>query len=138
MICSFIHRTFIICIFMTALAGCNETTSTTGSNTQNTDISDSIEPIDTIDTSGVVTLNWTPPTENTDGSSLLDLTGYKIYYGISEDDLSSSIIVDNPGLTSYVLENLDADTTYYFVITAVNSENLESDLSNIESMHINS
>jgi len=35
---------------------------------------------------GSVTLTWTPPTKNTDGSQLTDLAAYKIYYGLSQGD----------------------------------------------------
>src|SRR5690606_39089874 len=31
--------------------------------------------------SGSVTLSWTPPSENEDGSALTNLAGYRIYYG---------------------------------------------------------
>ena len=30
---------------------------------------------------GSMSLSWTPPTQNTDGSALTDLAGYKLYYG---------------------------------------------------------
>jgi len=84
-----------------------------------------------IDTSGVATLNSTPPTENIDNSALTDLSGYKIYYGFSSSALTNSITINNIGLASYVIENLTVNKTYYFSITAVNSLNIESALSNI-------
>ncbi len=79
---------------------------------------------------GSVTLSWTPPTENTDGSTLTDLAGYRIYYGLSEGDYPNRIALNNPGLTRYVVENLTADT-YYFVATSVNGTGVESDYSNV-------
>ncbi|MCW8854871.1 MAG: fibronectin type III domain-containing protein, partial [Gammaproteobacteria bacterium] len=85
---------------------------------------------------GVVTLSWTPPTENTDESTLTDLSGYKIYYGLSENSLTNSITINNIGLTSYVIENINTNTTYYFSITSINSLNVESDYSNIVSKFI--
>ena len=33
---------------------------------------------------GSATLSWTPPTTNTDGSSLTNLAGYKVYWGPSQ------------------------------------------------------
>ncbi|VAX13418.1 hypothetical protein MNBD_GAMMA24-2339 [hydrothermal vent metagenome] len=80
---------------------------------------------------GVVTLSWLPPTENTDGSALTDLSGYKIYYGTSPDALTNTIALNNAGLTSYVVENLVVDANYYFAITAINSSEVQSGLSNV-------
>ena len=80
-------------------------------------------------TSASVMLSWTPPTMNTDGSPLTDLNGYVIYYGTSPDTLDMTIPLNNPGISSYLVEGL-ANTTYYFAIATVNSAGLESDLSN--------
>ena len=85
---------------------------------------------------GVVTLSWMPPTENTDNSALTDLSGYKIYYGESPESLPNIIVINNIGLTEYVIDNLNTNTTYYFTITAINSSNTQSAYSNIESKYI--
>ena len=77
-----------------------------------------------------VTLSWTAPTENSDGSPLTDLAGYKLYYGLSEGSYPNEIIIDNPGLVTYVIENLSPNT-YYFVATSVNTNGVESDYSNV-------
>ncbi len=90
-----------------------------------------IEPISSIDTPGAVgavTLNWYPPTENQDGSPLLDLSGYYIYVGTSSNSYEHKIRLDNPGLTSYVVENLNAGT-YFIAATAFNSSGVESQFS---------
>lgn len=79
---------------------------------------------------GSVTLSWTAPTENTDGSALTDLAGYRIYYGLAEGNYPNQVPIDNPGITTYVVENLSPDT-YYFVTTALNSSGVESDYSNV-------
>ena len=67
--------------------------------------------------SGSASLSWTAPTENTDGSALTDLSGYVIHYGTVSQNLTSAITVTNPGLTTYMLEDLPAGT-YYFSMTA--------------------
>ncbi len=85
---------------------------------------------------GSATLTWTPPTANTDGSPLTDLTGYKIYYGTSRGNYPNEIMVDNPGLATYVIENLSANT-YFFVTKSVNSQQIESEFSNEASKTIN-
>jgi hypothetical protein len=85
---------------------------------------------------GAVTLNWTPPTQNTDGSTLTDLKGYRIYYGTTPGNYPIRIILDNPGLATVRVENL-LPGTYYFVSTAVNDFDIESDYSNMAQKVIN-
>lgn len=82
---------------------------------------------------GVASINWTPPTENTDDTVLTDLAGYKIYYGTSPDSLTNVITINNVGLTSYVVDILPTNTTCYFSVTAFNSNGIESGFSNIVS-----
>jgi hypothetical protein len=77
---------------------------------------------------GSATLSWMPPTTNTDGSPLTNLAGYKVYWGTSPGNYSSSVTLNNPGLTSYVVGNLTPGT-YYFVATALNSVGAESSFS---------
>ena len=74
---------------------------------------------------GSATLSWNPPTENDDGSSLTDLTGYRIYYGRDPNLLTRMIVVSNPGLTRYVVDNL-APANWHFTMTSVNSSGVES------------
>ena len=64
-----------------------------------------------------VDLAWVPPTENTDGSALVNLSGYKIYFGTSSKNYTKTITISNPGLTSYVIDSL-APGTYFFSVTA--------------------
>ena len=79
--------------------------------------------------SGSVTLNWQPPTQNADGSPLMDLSGYNIYVGTNSDTYDyMEIRLDNPGLTAYVVESLEPGT-YYFAATAFNSSGVESSFS---------
>jgi hypothetical protein len=75
-----------------------------------------------------VTLSWQAPTMNSDGSTLADLKGYKVHYGPSSKTYSDIIQVANPGLTSYVVQNLAAGK-YYFAVTAYNAAGQESTLS---------
>lgn len=78
---------------------------------------------------GSITLSWTAPTQNDDGSALTDLAAYKFYYGTSSGSYSNQLRVDSPGLTTYMLENL-SPATYYISATAVNSSGTESRFSN--------
>jgi hypothetical protein len=67
---------------------------------------------------GSATLSWNPPTRNEDGSVLTDLSGYRIYYGRHKHDLDRTIVLDNPGLTRYVVEGL-TPAHWYFAMTSV-------------------
>lgn len=74
---------------------------------------------------GQATLSWNPPTQNDDGSALADLAGYRIYYGRNRDNLTQVIVLNNPGLTRYVIENL-TPAKWYFSMTSRNSDGVES------------
>jgi hypothetical protein len=76
------------------------------------------------------TLSWTAPTQNEDGSQLTDLAGFKIYWGTSVGTYPNSVTIDNPGILTYVVENLSAGT-YYFVATAFNATGEESRFSGV-------
>jgi hypothetical protein len=78
------------------------------------------------------TLSWNPPTQNSDGSALTSLAGYRIYYGTNASSLNKTISVGTPGITTYVISGLSPGT-YYFAITAYNSSNNESGRSNVMS-----
>lgn len=86
-------------------------------------------------TTGSATVNWTPPTQNTNGTSLTNLAGYTINYGTSSTALTSTVNVANPGLTSYVVSNLSAGT-YYFTVSAYTSAGTTSSASNVVSKTI--
>jgi len=82
----------------------------------------------TASAANTVTLSWQAPTGNTDGSLLTNLSGYKIYYGGASGEYSNSIDVPDPGLTSYVVQNL-ATGRYFFTVTSYNSVGAESGFS---------
>jgi hypothetical protein len=80
-------------------------------------------------TSGSATLSWTPPTQNSNGTALTNLAGYRIYYGTSASTMNRTIQVANPGLSRYVVENLSA-ATWYFAVRAYTTAGVESASSN--------
>ena len=79
--------------------------------------------------SGSAQLTLGAPSRNTDGSLVTDLVAFKIYYGTSSGEYSNEIYLDNPGISTYVVQNLSPNT-YFFAATAINGSNVESDLSN--------
>ncbi len=74
---------------------------------------------------GTATLSWVAPTENTDGTPLTDLAGYRVHYGTSSDALTQTIDVSGATATSLIVTGLDPGT-YYFAVTALTSSGQES------------
>jgi hypothetical protein len=81
--------------------------------------------------SNTATINWSAPLYNKNGSELTSLAGYRIYYGQTATQLDMTILVSNPELTSYNIDNLSSGMSYFFCITAFNSAGYESQKSNI-------
>lgn len=77
---------------------------------------------------GSVTLNWVAPTQNSDGSALTDLAGFRIYYGTTSGNYNRQISIDNPSISTFVVEQL-TQATYFFVATSFNSSGVESSYS---------
>ena len=84
---------------------------------------------------GFATVSWNPPTENADGSELRDLAGYRIYYGRNPDNLTQVVVLNNPGLTRYVIENL-TPARWHFSMTSINNDGVESQRSQTASKTI--
>jgi hypothetical protein len=83
---------------------------------------------------GSALLNWTAPTQNTDGSALTNLAGFNIYHGTSANSLSRTAQV-GAGTTSYTYGSL-ASGTHYFSVSAYNNQGVESALSGVGSKTI--
>jgi Putative Ig domain len=78
---------------------------------------------------GSATLSWTVPTVNTNGSPATNLAGYHIYYGTNPGALNMVIDVPGAKTTEYEISNL-SHGTYYFAVTAYNSQGVDSADSN--------
>lgn len=74
------------------------------------------------------TLAWDPNQEP-------DLAGYKLYYGTSSGSYQQSLNVGN--LTQYSLGGLQDGVTYFFAVTAYDTEGNESGYSNEVSARVN-
>ena len=69
---------------------------------------------------GSAQVSWSPPSQNSDGSTLTNLAGYRIYYGTVKTNLTKMVQIANPGIATYLVSNLSAGT-WYFSVAAYNS-----------------
>jgi fibronectin type 3 domain-containing protein len=116
------------CLWLLAIAGCGgsggETSLGSGSS---------------------ATLSWNPPVENSDGSPLAasELESYRIYIGSDQTNLDDFIEIDASNhFDSYTVEYSNAVIsgvagTYYLAMTAINTDGIESALSEIISLTVN-
>jgi len=74
---------------------------------------------------GSATLSWAAPTENTNGTALTNLAGYRLYYGTSETAMTQTVQIANSGILTDVVSNLSPGT-WYFSIRAYTNANVES------------
>ncbi|MBI5665705.1 MAG: fibronectin type III domain-containing protein [Nitrospirae bacterium] len=81
-----------------------------------------------------ITLSWTPPSSNADGSALSDMSGYTIYYGTQSGNYTHSIDAGN--VTSYSMDSLVPGFVYYFAVTAYDIYGNESTYSREVSMYV--
>lgn len=72
-----------------------------------------------------VEFSWVAPSKRTDGSSLNDLAGYHLRIGNKPGAYTQTINLE-PNVTSHTLTDLSPGT-YYFAITAYDSNNVESE-----------
>ena len=76
-------------------------------------------------TPGTAELTWTQPTKNEDGSTLGNLAGYKVRYGLSASSLTQMVDVVGAAVTSASIEGLSTGT-WYFSIASYTSTGDES------------
>lgn len=76
---------------------------------------------------GIASLAWQPPTQRVDGESLSmsEIAGYRIYYATRSGDYTSALSVDDPYTHAMLIEDLPVGT-YYFVMTTVDTNGIES------------
>lgn len=77
---------------------------------------------------GPIALSWVAPDENVDGSQLVDLAGYRIYYGTESRAYSDSVELEDAGATNHSLTLASGD--YFVAMTAFDTEGHESSYSN--------
>jgi hypothetical protein len=72
-----------------------------------------------------VTLNWTSPTTNTDGTPLKNLDAYRVFYGQTSRNYTKSVYVPAAATHSVVIEGLAAGT-WFFAIKSINTLGIAS------------
>jgi hypothetical protein len=79
---------------------------------------------------GSVTLRWTAPTENEDGTSLQNLAGYRIYWRESGEPVEHVVVITDPTATSYEIDRL-ANGRWHAGVAVFTEDDLESDLATV-------
>ncbi|MEZ5498974.1 MAG: putative Ig domain-containing protein [Steroidobacteraceae bacterium] len=87
-------------------------------------------------TVGSARLSWVAPTTNTDGSSLDNLAGFRIYYGNASGQLTQSIDIADTSARSFTVNNLGSGS-WYFSVAAYATTGAEGVRSSIVSKTIN-
>jgi hypothetical protein len=84
----------------------------------------------TVSTPGSAILTWQPPALNSDGTPLTDLAAFKVYWGTTQGTYSQSTKISNAAARTYTVSGLTKGT-WYFVVTALNAQGIESPYSNV-------
>ncbi len=79
---------------------------------------------------GQLTLSWTSPVVNADGTYLTDLAGFKIYYGTESGNYPNTIDVGN--VTMHLINDLPDGIPHFFTVAAYDTSGNESGYSNEE------
>jgi hypothetical protein len=74
---------------------------------------------------GTMTVAWAAPATSADGLKMADLAGYRVYYGTSSGNYTSTINVPGGTTLSYTISGLPT-STYYVMVKAYDSSNNES------------
>lgn len=82
----------------------------------------------TVSIQNSVLVAWQAPKENTDGTPLDGLSGYRIFYGETPGNYSDTTTVNDPATTSVELDLAPGD--YYMAMSAIALNGAESALSN--------
>lgn len=125
----------LMCAFLAACGGSSNpmgaaaSAVSTNSSTSSVGIAGATSATST-PTEKAITLSWTQPTQNSNGTSLTDLAGYTLHYGTSSQDYTGSIQITSATQTSYVVSDSNFPPgKYYFTISAYNAQQVSSSFS---------
>ena len=111
--------------------------STSTSTSTSTSSDPDSRTTDTTPKGGSTTLSWSAPVARSDGSalSMREIAGYNLYVW-GPDSYSNTININDAYTTSTSITDL-ASGTYYFAMTALDTEGLESSLSSVATKVVN-
>jgi hypothetical protein len=84
---------------------------------------------------GSAVLRWSAPTTTTSGAPLVDLAGFRVYYGRSQPQFDHVLDLQDPGTTEVSIEGLGAGT-WYFAVSAYTRTGAESSRSSVVLKHL--
>jgi hypothetical protein len=84
---------------------------------------------------GTATLSWLPPTLNEDGTPLIGLAGFKVYYGTDSASLNKLVTLNDASLVRYQITDLTPGT-WFFGVAAFTTAGVESAISGLASKTI--
>jgi len=85
---------------------------------------------DSFATTPSLPLSWDQSLSRMDGTSMTNLSGFRIVYGTSAAALTQIVQIPDPAARSYTLSNLAFSTNYFLAVKAYDSDGIESDKSN--------
>ncbi|NGZ98788.1 MAG: hypothetical protein CV089_22195 [Nitrospira sp. WS110] len=91
---------------------------------------------DSAPTSEMATVSDATATLSWDASVGLDVAGYKIYQATASGAFGAPVATVTMNVTSHTVTGLESGNTYFFVVTAYNSDGTESSFSNEASKSI--
>lgn len=79
---------------------------------------------------GRIVLGWQAPTQNTNGTPLTDLAGFKVYTSETQMALGATqpTVINDPAATQHVISDAPLGTVW-LAVTAFNTSQVESELS---------
>jgi len=134
---SAVRLSLAACVLATAMlsacgGGNNDATTTPSTGIDGGTTSPTTDPTPTTPpptaAAGSITLSWVAPATNADGTPVSDLAGYRVYYGNASGNYSDNVTVSSPSTLTTTISNLPANT-YYVVVRAFNTVNMESQAS---------
>jgi hypothetical protein len=114
------------------LVGCGGGAGTTANPTTANEVGSTTT---TTPSTGSATVSWVAPIENSNGTALTNLAGFRIYYGTDSAVLNQVVDVDNAQATSYQVTGLTTGT-WYFAVTSITTSGVESAHSTVGSKTI--
>ena len=89
-----------------------------------------INGADETGTTADISLSWVAPAEREDNTPILlsEIAGYKIYYGTKSGLYTNSVDIDDGTAEGYTFKAFPPGT-YYFVVTTLDTDGLESQYS---------